>query len=103
MDRLNTKDMLQKRHWNVADGVECALCHTKAGEYDNHLVFDSILVEEFGLICRLPGLMGMIYMLLLGKPGGICKSFFVEVVLLLSRIFGLLEMQKSLGMRGPLF
>src|SRR3954465_8295521 len=26
MHRINTKDMLQRRHWRIEDGPECVLC-----------------------------------------------------------------------------
>ena len=39
MDRLNTKDMIIRRHWNIEDGPECVLCPTQHLETRDHLFF----------------------------------------------------------------
>lgn len=39
-DRVNTKNMLKRRHWNVADGVNCVLCNDAVEETVEHLFFD---------------------------------------------------------------
>ena len=39
MDRVNTKDMIQRRHWKINDGPECVLCLTRVLEDINHLFF----------------------------------------------------------------
>ena len=39
MDRVNTKDMIQRRKWKINDGPECVLCPTGALEDRNHLFF----------------------------------------------------------------
>lgn len=39
-DRINTKNMLRRRHWNVADGVNCVLCDDAVEEIVEHLFFD---------------------------------------------------------------
>lgn len=39
MDRLNTKDMLDRRHWNIEDGINCVLCPTHTREDRDHLFF----------------------------------------------------------------
>ena len=38
MDRLNTRDMMQRRHWNVQDDT-CVLCHLASHEDRVHLFF----------------------------------------------------------------
>ena len=38
-DRLNTKDMLKRRHWNVADNDHCVLCPLRTYEDRQHLFF----------------------------------------------------------------
>ncbi|XP_073351675.1 uncharacterized protein [Aegilops tauschii subsp. strangulata] len=39
MDRVNTKDMIQRRHWRINDGPSCVLCPTGVTEDRNHLFF----------------------------------------------------------------
>jgi hypothetical protein len=38
--RLNTRDMLQRRHWRVADDTHCELCPTRSYEDRSHLFFE---------------------------------------------------------------
>jgi hypothetical protein len=39
VDRLNTRDMLQRRHWHVTDDTHCELCPIRAYEDRTHLFF----------------------------------------------------------------
>jgi hypothetical protein len=39
-DRLNTKDLLKRRHWNVTEDYTCVLCHSHAYEDRVHLFFE---------------------------------------------------------------
>jgi hypothetical protein len=39
VDRLNTRDMLQRRHWKVTEDTHCVLCPTRAQEDRMHLFF----------------------------------------------------------------
>ena len=39
MDRLNTKDMLLRRHWHIQDGPECVLFPTQHLDNRDHLFF----------------------------------------------------------------
>jgi hypothetical protein len=38
-DRLNTRDMLRRRHWNVSNDLACVLCPTHWTEDWKHLFF----------------------------------------------------------------
>ena len=40
MDRLNTKDMVERRHWHMEDGVHCRLCPLQVRETRDHLFFN---------------------------------------------------------------
>ena len=40
MDRLNTKDMVDRRHWHMDDGVTCRLCPLQVRETRDHLFFN---------------------------------------------------------------
>ena len=37
MDRLNTKDMVERRQWHLDDGVNCRTCHAQVREDRDHL------------------------------------------------------------------
>ena len=39
-DRLNTKDMIIRRQWNIEDGPYCVLCNSNILESRDHLFFD---------------------------------------------------------------
>jgi hypothetical protein len=38
-DRLNTRDMLQRRHWEVTNETHCVLCPSRTNEDRMHLFF----------------------------------------------------------------
>lgn len=40
MDRLNTQDMLLRRHWNVSGSPLCVMCATQARGTRDHLFFN---------------------------------------------------------------
>lgn len=40
MDRLNTKDIMQRKHWHVDSGPECVLCNAAILETKDHLFFE---------------------------------------------------------------
>jgi hypothetical protein len=40
MDRLNTKDMMLRRHWHVEGGPNRVLCSLDQSETRDHLFFD---------------------------------------------------------------
>jgi hypothetical protein len=37
MDRLNTKDLMSRKHWHIEGGVNCVLCTGNVGETRDHL------------------------------------------------------------------
>jgi hypothetical protein len=39
-DRLNIRDMLKRRHWNVTENTHCELCFARAYEDKMHLFFE---------------------------------------------------------------
>jgi hypothetical protein len=41
-NRLNTKDLLQRRHWNVTEDYSCVLCPGNCHEDRDHLFFNCI-------------------------------------------------------------
>jgi mannosylglycoprotein endo-beta-mannosidase len=46
MDRLNTKDMMARRHWNVEGGTDCVLCSSAQLESRDHLFFECSFAKE---------------------------------------------------------
>jgi hypothetical protein len=38
-DRLNTRDMIRRRHWNITNVFNCVLCTTHTNEDWQHLFF----------------------------------------------------------------
>ena len=55
MDRLNTKDMVERRHWHIEDGISCVLCHLQVREDRDHLFFNYPF-SVCGITFRLIGL-----------------------------------------------
>jgi hypothetical protein len=49
MDRLNTKELMQRKNWQVQDGVFCVLCSQHAEESRDHLIF------SLSICCQLLG------------------------------------------------
>ena len=39
-DRLNTKNIMHRKHWNLEDGTNCILCNRGVFETRDHLFFD---------------------------------------------------------------
>jgi hypothetical protein len=40
VDRLNTRDMVERRHWQLRSGVNCAVCTSHERETREHLFFN---------------------------------------------------------------
>jgi hypothetical protein len=47
VDRLNTRDMVERRHWKLDSGVNCAMCAHSHRETHDHLFFNC----DFALKC----------------------------------------------------
>jgi hypothetical protein len=75
-DRLNTKDLIHRRHWNVTDEYHCVLCPLRAHEDRIHLFFSAISASVFGTIYKLNGLVMVIFNPLLVLLGGALASLF---------------------------
>ena len=60
MDRINTKDMIQCRHWKIDDTPDCVLCHAHLLEDRNHLFSCVTLAAGFGTSFILNGCMHLI-------------------------------------------
>jgi hypothetical protein len=40
LDRLNTRDIMQRKHWHLESGFNCELCRTNVLETVQHLFFE---------------------------------------------------------------
>ena len=81
MDMLNTKDMVDMRHWHMDDGVNCVLCPLLTRETRGHPFFHcnfSVRVWNYLQIC-LPQGDGMSNIVLQAKRD-FAKAFFTKVV-----------------------
>jgi hypothetical protein len=45
-DRINTRDMLQRRHWKVTEDTHCELCASRCYEDRIHLFFECIFSQR---------------------------------------------------------
>ena len=81
MDRLNTKDMVERRHWHMDDGVFCLLCSLRTRETRNHLFFEcnfSVRIWNYLQITWSPG--NDMSDIVLQAKQDFAKPFFTEVV-----------------------
>ena len=81
MDRLNTKDMVDRRHWHLEDGVNCVLCPLQTRETRDHLFFNcnfSVRVWNYLQIDWSSG--DSMAHLVLNARRSFRKPFFTEVV-----------------------
>ena len=97
MDRLNAKDMIERRHWHIDDGISCVLCHLQVREERDHLFFNYFLVSVCETISRLIGLKVTVCLKLPSMLAEISTSLYLlRQCSLLAGIFGSSGMQKSL-------
>ena len=81
-DRLNTKEMMLRRHWNVTDSNECVLCTTTTMEDWKHLFFNcnfSIRIWSYLQIQWRPGDLAQVITQNKKEFNGPC---FMEIVIL---------------------
>nr|XP_040251774.1 uncharacterized protein LOC120968845 [Aegilops tauschii subsp. strangulata] len=81
MDRLNTKDMVDRRHWHLEDGVNCVLCPLQTKETRDHLFFNcnfSVRIWNYLQIDWSSG--DSMAHLVLNASRSFRKPFFTEVV-----------------------
>ncbi|XP_073367917.1 uncharacterized protein [Aegilops tauschii subsp. strangulata] len=81
MDRLNTKDMVDRRHWHLEDGVNCVLCPLQTRETRDHLFFNcnfSVRVWNYLQIDWSSG--DSMADLVINASRSFRKPFFTEVV-----------------------
>ena len=82
-DRLNTRDMLQRRHWNVTEEFHCVLCPTRAHEDRDHLFFTCAFSQRIWNYLQIEWQQGDdLYSIVKAARRGFAKPFFSEVVMI---------------------
>lgn len=46
IDRLNTRDLMLRKHWHLDSGPECVLCQENILETRDHLFFDCVMASQ---------------------------------------------------------
>ena len=81
MDKLNTKDMVERRHWHMEDGVHCRLCPLQARETRDHLFFNCNFSVRVWNYLQIDWTAGTSMIELVTQPRrGFARPFFSEVV-----------------------
>ena len=82
-DRLNTRDMLKRRHWKVTDDTHCELCFARAYEDRMHLFFECNFSQRIWTYLQIDWQHGQdIQEAATRARAGFAKPFFMEVVIL---------------------
>jgi hypothetical protein len=81
-DRLNTKDLLQRRHWNVNAGTHCELCPGRHYEDRAHLFFDCMFSVRVWNYLQIPWVSNdSIQAVVAEARRSFNKPFFMEVMM----------------------
>jgi hypothetical protein len=81
-DRLNTKDLLQRRHWNVNAGTHCELCPGRHYEDRAHLFFDCMFSVRVWNYLQIPWVSNdSIQAVVAEAKRSFNKPFFMEVMM----------------------
>ena len=82
-DRLNTKDLLKRRNWQVTDDFSCALCPTNAYEDRLHLFFQCNFSQRIWNYLQIDWPQGQDLQVVIDQARvSFSKPFFMEVVIL---------------------
>jgi hypothetical protein len=82
-DRLNTRDILKRRHWKVTDDTHCELCFARAYEHRMHLFFECNFSQRIWTYLQIDWLQGQdIQTAATRARSDFGKPFFMEVVIL---------------------
>ena len=81
-DRINTRDMLQRRHWNVTEDTHCELCVANAYEDKLHLFFDCNFSKRIWSYLQIDwSLNSDMFMAVSAARKDFGKPFFMEVLI----------------------
>jgi hypothetical protein len=103
-DRLNTCDMLHRRHWNVAANSHCVLCPLRAHEDIVHLFFECNFSQRIWTYLQIDwrGNMSLQDIVATARLS-FGNFFFMEVVIMAYKHIWLLRNAKIFGNETPTF
>jgi hypothetical protein len=82
-DRLNTIDMLKRRHSNITEETHCVLCFIRAYEDRMHLFFECNFSQRVWTYLQIDWMQGQDIQTAASRARvGFAKPFFMEVVIL---------------------
>jgi hypothetical protein len=82
-DRLNTRDLLKRRHWHVTDDEHCVLCPGRNYEDRIHLLFECNFSRRIWNYLQIEWVgTDDMQLVLNGARKSFAKPFFMEVVIL---------------------
>jgi hypothetical protein len=103
-DRLNTRDLLQRRHWHVTDDTHCELCAARSYEDRVHLFFDcnfSRRIWSYLQVDWIPG--DNVQDLVVAARCSFNKPFFMEVLITACWNIWLIRNGKKIRQEKPTF
>jgi hypothetical protein len=81
-DRINTKDMLLRRHWNVTDNHNCVLCHEGVLEDWRHLFLNCNFSTRIWNYFQIPWIPGNTFAALSNAKRSFLGPYFSEIVII---------------------
>jgi hypothetical protein len=103
-DRLNTKDLLQRRHWHVTEDFNCVLCALGSHEDRIHLFFECNFSRRIWAYLQVEWIPhDDLQFIMQAARSSFGKPFFMEVVILACRNIWLLRNGKIFRNERPTF
>jgi hypothetical protein len=103
-DRLNTRDLLQRRHWHVTEDLNCVLCALGTHEDRVHLFFECNFSRRIWAYLQIDWIPhDDLQFIMQAARSSFGKPFFMEVVILACRNIWLLQNGKIFGNERPTF
>jgi hypothetical protein len=100
VDRLNTRDMLHRRHWNTTDNTHCELCPFRA----YHLFFQCNFSSRIWNYLQIDWIQNYdLQMVISAARESFRKPFFIEVVIIACRNIWLIRNDKVFNQSRPTF
>jgi hypothetical protein len=88
-DRLNTRDLLKRRHWHVTEDVHCVLCPLGIYEDRIHLFFVCNFSQRIWSYLQIDWISNDdLETVMQAARRSFGKPFFMEVAIMLAGIFG---------------
>jgi hypothetical protein len=104
VDRLNTRDILQRRHWNTTDDTHCELCPLRAYEDRMHLFFQCNFSSRIWNYLQIDWIQNDdLQMVISTARKYFRKPFFMEVIIIACRNIWLVQNDKVFNQARPTF